>query len=62
MVRVRLAVSGSASTLLLGLTLVPRSLAESGGVGLLRDRWEIPNVFAETDEGAVFGLGWATEA
>ncbi len=31
-----------------------------GKVELIRDTWGIPHVFAETDEGAMYGLGWAT--
>jgi len=29
-------------------------------VTLVRDEWGAPHVFAETDRGALFGLGWAT--
>ncbi len=31
-----------------------------GKVELLRDHWGIPHVFAETDAGAMYGLGYAT--
>jgi len=31
-----------------------------GKVELLRDTWGIPHVFSDTDEGAMFGLGYAT--
>jgi len=31
-----------------------------GRVELLRDRWGVPHVFAETDTGAMYGLGYAT--
>ena len=31
-----------------------------GQVELLRDRWGVPHVFAETDAGAMYGLGYAT--
>ncbi len=31
-----------------------------GEVELLRDSWGVPNVFAKTDEGAMYGLGYAT--
>ncbi len=34
--------------------------AEYGKVELLRDRWGTPHVFAETDAGAMYGLGYAT--
>lgn len=33
---------------------------DAGGIELLRDEWGIPHVFAETDEGALYGLGYAT--
>src|SRR5512138_2260822 len=31
-----------------------------GQVELLRDRWGVPHVFAPTDAGAMYGLGYAT--
>ncbi|MHC4180681.1 MAG: penicillin acylase family protein, partial [Planctomycetota bacterium] len=31
-----------------------------GKVELVRDRWGVPHVFAETDAGAMYGLGYAT--
>ena len=31
----------------------------NGTVKLMRDRWGIANVFADTDAGALYGLGWA---
>lgn len=34
--------------------------ADYGKVELLRDQWGIPHVFADTDGGAMYGLGWAT--
>jgi penicillin amidase len=33
---------------------------EYGQVELVRDRWGVPHVFAETDAGAMYGLGYAT--
>ena len=45
----------SAATL--GQTIEPAGFGE---VELVRDEWGIPHVFAETDGGALFGLGWAT--
>jgi penicillin amidase len=33
---------------------------DDGSIELLRDRWGVPHVFAETDAGAMFGLGYAT--
>ncbi len=32
---------------------------QSGGTELLRDTWGVPHVFAETDAGAMYGLGYA---
>ncbi len=34
--------------------------ADLGRVELLRDRWGVPHVFATTDAGAFYGLGWAS--
>ncbi len=34
--------------------------ADYGKVELLRDSWGTPHVFAETDQGAMYGLGYAT--
>lgn len=31
-----------------------------GKIELVRDTWGIPHVFADTDAGALYGLGWAT--
>lgn len=31
-----------------------------GTVEILRDRWGVPNVFSETDQGAMYGLGYAS--
>jgi penicillin amidase len=50
---------------LLALTLAalqtaPFAGAADGGAEILRDPWGIPHVFADTDEGAFFGLGYAT--
>ena len=51
--------------LLIGLAMVAVSAAgdESsspyGEVQLVRDSWGVPHVFAETDEGAMYGLGYA---
>ncbi len=33
-----------------------------GKIELIRDQWGIPHVFAETDAGAMYGLGYATAA
>ena len=33
------------------------SAPQYGRVELLRDSWGVPNVFAETDRGAMYGLG-----
>ena len=34
--------------------------AKWGKIELIRDRWGIPHVFSDTDEGAMYGLGYAT--
>jgi len=34
-------------------------VSEYGPVDLLRDSWGVPHVFAETDKGAMYGLGYA---
>ncbi len=52
--------AGCASFVLL-LSIV-RSVAHAhdyGKIELIRDHWGIPHVFAETDAGAMFGLGYA---
>jgi penicillin amidase len=44
-------------------TAVATVAQEDGGPGrvtLLRDRWGVPHVFAATDAGAMYGLGYAT--
>ncbi|MBI1388297.1 MAG: hypothetical protein GC154_07605 [bacterium] len=33
--------------------------SSAGRADLLRDQWGVPHVFAETDEAAMYGLGWA---
>jgi acyl-homoserine lactone acylase PvdQ len=47
---------------LLGSLALPSIATASpyGKTELLRDRWGVPHVFAETDAGAMYGLGWAT--
>ncbi|MFH1738086.1 MAG: penicillin acylase family protein [bacterium] len=30
-----------------------------GSIEILRDRWGVPHVFSDTDEGAMYGLGYA---
>ena len=37
----------------------PRSVTESRGIELLRDTWGVPHIFAKTDAGAMYGLGYA---
>ena len=55
-----------AAAVLLTILSGPTSRADEptrgpiGDVELLRDQWGIPHVFAETDAGAMYGLGWAT--
>lgn len=57
--------AGTFSSCVIGLcsvVLLPLASAgehAEGRVELVRDRWGIPNVFADTDESAMFGLGWA---
>jgi penicillin amidase len=34
--------------------------ASYGSIEILRDRWGVPNVLSDTDEGAMYGLGYAT--
>ncbi len=41
-------------------TAVPRNKGATGQTELLRDRWGVPHVFAPTDAGAMYGLGYAT--
>jgi penicillin amidase len=41
-------------------TGMARSAHDYGRVELLRDRWGVPHVFAPTDAGALYGLGYAT--
>ncbi|MHB8897199.1 MAG: penicillin acylase family protein, partial [Thermoguttaceae bacterium] len=33
---------------------------DNGSVELIRDRWGVPHVFAQSDAGAMYGLGYAT--
>jgi penicillin amidase len=44
--------------------LIPQSYSlsgeEYGKVEVIRDQWGIPNVFSDTDVGAMYGLGYAT--
>ena len=37
-----------------------KDLKDFGEVEILRDTWGIPHVFSDTDEGAFYGLGYAT--
>ncbi|MCL4180142.1 MAG: penicillin acylase family protein, partial [Verrucomicrobia bacterium] len=39
---------------------VPAVPCAYGKIEILRDEWGIPHVFADTDEGAMYGLGYAT--
>lgn len=46
-----------------GWLVVPSRAGAAEGYGkveLVRDRWGVPHVFAETDAGAMYGLGYAT--
>jgi len=51
------------ATLLLVLFLTAQTLAappaEYGKVEVVRDHWGVPHVFSDTDEGAMYGLGYA---
>ncbi len=47
-------------TALLVLTSFALAADDHGKVELVRDRWGVPHVFAETDAGAMYGLGYAT--
>ncbi len=42
-----------------GATAAPKE-GGPGQVELLRDRWGVPHVFADSDAGAMYGLGYAT--
>ena len=42
------------------LLSAPVAEAADGRIEVLRDKWGIPHVFAETDAGALYGLGYAT--
>ena len=45
------------------LDLSPETKAQNsdwGRVEVVRDEWDIPHIFAETDAGALYGLGYAT--
>ncbi len=56
----------SVSTLLLlvlliaALSLLGIAPEDPQPIEILRDEWGVPHVFAETDEGAMFGLGYAS--
>ena len=43
----------------LGAVLAENAAKDYGKVELLRDQWGVPHVFAETDAGAMYGLGYA---
>lgn len=48
---------------LLFAAFLPSTVASAedySSVELIRDRWGVPHVFADTDEGAMYGLGYAT--
>lgn len=42
------------------VNVFPAFAVQPGEVELIRDRWGVPHVFADTDAGAMFGLGYAT--
>ncbi|MHC4518799.1 MAG: penicillin acylase family protein, partial [Planctomycetota bacterium] len=41
-------------------TTAPNRAERSARIELLRDRWGVPHIFADTDAGAMYGLGYAT--
>jgi penicillin amidase len=43
-----------------GSTIALRQVGEYGPVELLGDRWGVPHIFARSDAGAMYGLGFAT--
>ena len=62
----RLTRTATVLTMLAGIAIVFASPSKGndlspsyGNVELLRDSWGVPHVFAETDEGAMYGLGYA---
>lgn len=55
----QLAVRGTVLTGIL-LATVGTEAADSDPIELVRDSWGVPHVFAETDAGAMYGLGYAT--
>jgi penicillin amidase len=59
---VLLLMAGRDSTACAGGEGPKRSAAPAayGTIEILRDEWGIPHVFADTDEGAMYGLGYAT--
>lgn len=46
--------------LLMLWSVFPAASADLGKVELLRDRWGVPHIFAESDAGAMYGLGYFT--
>ena len=38
----------------------PINSAAIGSIEILRDHWEIPHIFSESDAGAMYGLGYVT--
>jgi hypothetical protein len=46
--------------ILVTLLAFPSATAAEGSIEILRDPWGIPHVFADTDQGAFYGLGYAT--
>ncbi len=56
----RILVIAAALTLSPAITPVMGAKADYGKVEVVRDRWGVPHVFAETDAGAMYGLGYAT--
>ncbi len=44
---------------LICLLLILASLARAEQVTIYRDTWGVPHIYAQTEEGAAYGLGWA---
>ena len=52
--------NGLAFVVLLASFTIAAVGAADGGVEIFRDPWGTPHVFADTDQGAMFGLGYAS--
>ncbi len=59
MLCLRLTASILAIFFLVSQTIDAKPSDEYGTVEILRDKWGIPHIFSDTDEGAMYGLGYA---